>query len=527
MRKDLLAPTPGYLGLVTILVIAAILRLAWVLVVPIDPISDPAAYTTFARNLLAHGVYGFEPDQPIAIWPPGTAAVYAAVFALPGADFAAAKAFNVAVSLLNVMLVWQVGRQLFDDLSGRVAALVMAVWPQMIYFTTLIASEPIFIAVLLIAVLCWDRARQMGLGWLVAAGILFGLACYVRSVALLLPIALTLGTLVAGGMGPARALLRLAVTLAMMAAVISPWTIRNHQVFGTTVVMSSNFGSTFYMGNGPGTTGRHASAQVPAEVEERLEGLSQPERSSVLADLAKEEIVAHPGAFILRSLNKLRIIHDRETIGVACQMDLIAELEAEQIASLGKDIPDFKAGDTIRVGYKVTEGTRTRVQNYEGVCIAARMATASPDRSRCARSPSAKAWNVCSRCIRPISSRSRWCAAAASAARSCTTCARAAANRPGSPRTPPTSPNRARKRKEPDDEKRHPSRLPRDRREDDQWRCHPDALDLGRRRRPAVARHRPHRAPGLDRRHLAPDGHRRPRVEVQEEIRGPRLLSQS
>ncbi len=33
-------------------------------------------------------------------------------------------------------------------------------------------------------------------------------------------------------------------------------------------------------------------------------------------------------------------------------------------------IPDFKAGDTIRVGYKVTEGTRSRVQNYEGVVIA-------------------------------------------------------------------------------------------------------------------------------------------------------------
>ena len=50
-------------------------------------------------------------------------------------------------------------------------------------------------------------------------------------------------------------------------------------------------------------------------------------------------------------------------------MNLIAQLEAEQIAALGNDIPDFKAGDTIRVGYKVTEGTRTRVQNYEGVCI--------------------------------------------------------------------------------------------------------------------------------------------------------------
>ena len=50
-------------------------------------------------------------------------------------------------------------------------------------------------------------------------------------------------------------------------------------------------------------------------------------------------------------------------------MDLIAQIEAEQIAALGNTSPDFKAGDTIRVGYKVTEGTRTRVQNYEGVCI--------------------------------------------------------------------------------------------------------------------------------------------------------------
>ena len=51
-------------------------------------------------------------------------------------------------------------------------------------------------------------------------------------------------------------------------------------------------------------------------------------------------------------------------------MDMIAQIEAEQIASLSKDIPDFKAGDTIKVGYKVTEGSRSRVQNYEGVCIA-------------------------------------------------------------------------------------------------------------------------------------------------------------
>ena len=51
-------------------------------------------------------------------------------------------------------------------------------------------------------------------------------------------------------------------------------------------------------------------------------------------------------------------------------MDIIAQIEAEQIASLGKDIPDFKPGDSLRVGFKVTEGTRSRIQNFEGVCIA-------------------------------------------------------------------------------------------------------------------------------------------------------------
>ena len=50
-------------------------------------------------------------------------------------------------------------------------------------------------------------------------------------------------------------------------------------------------------------------------------------------------------------------------------MNLLQQLEAEQIEALGKSIPDFAPGDTVRVGYKVTEGTRTRVQNYEGVCI--------------------------------------------------------------------------------------------------------------------------------------------------------------
>lgn len=53
-------------------------------------------------------------------------------------------------------------------------------------------------------------------------------------------------------------------------------------------------------------------------------------------------------------------------------MNLIQTLEAEQIAKFlnNKTIPVFRPGDTLKVGVKVIEGERTRVQNYEGVCIA-------------------------------------------------------------------------------------------------------------------------------------------------------------
>ena len=53
-------------------------------------------------------------------------------------------------------------------------------------------------------------------------------------------------------------------------------------------------------------------------------------------------------------------------------MNLIEQLEQEEIARLGKTIPDFAPGDTVVVGVNVVEGERKRVQVFEGVVIAKR-----------------------------------------------------------------------------------------------------------------------------------------------------------
>jgi large subunit ribosomal protein L19 len=71
-----------------------------------------------------------------------------------------------------------------------------------------------------------------------------------------------------------------------------------------------------------------------------------------------DNIERHPGAARTRSLK--------------ATMNLIQTLEQEEIARLGKKIPEFAPGDTVVVSVNVVEGTRKRVQAYEGVVIAKR-----------------------------------------------------------------------------------------------------------------------------------------------------------
>ncbi len=53
-------------------------------------------------------------------------------------------------------------------------------------------------------------------------------------------------------------------------------------------------------------------------------------------------------------------------------MNIVQQIGQEEIARVteGKEIPNFRPGDTLRVNYKVVEGERERIQAFEGVCIA-------------------------------------------------------------------------------------------------------------------------------------------------------------
>lgn len=296
-----------------ILVLALALRVVWVMVVPIERVSDSLAYDTFARNIIEHGVYGWTPEEPGAYWAVGAAGIYAGAYTLFGVNDFAVIFVNLLSSLLAVWCVAVLGQRWFDETVGRLAALLLAIWPLLIQYTSILASELHFIALFLLGMVIWEHARfktLRGLVLIALAGLVFGLATYVRPIALLVPAALAIAALLQspkqGLVLSARAVL---VTIVIF-AVISPWSARNERIFGEPVFVSTNFWPNFWMGNNPETTGEYQPLPPAAEQAGEIE------RAAITKELAVAYLKEDPLGFVGRTLLKAFSLHNRETIGV-------------------------------------------------------------------------------------------------------------------------------------------------------------------------------------------------------------------
>lgn len=298
--------------LALILGLALGLRLIWAALIPVEPVSDSNAYDNFARNIALHGVYGWTPEEPSAFWAVGPSAIYGLGYWLFGVDYGVVVALNVAASLAIVWLLHHLGRIYHSDTAGQIAALAFALWPLTIQFTTVLSSELFFMALSLGGLAAWEQTKRDGRWvWWLVAGVLWAGASYVRPIALLLPITLAMAEVLRGSLSLRRALAGMVGTLVVMAMLIAPWSYRNTQLMGAPVLISTNFGVNFWMGNNPETTG---GFQDPGPEFGRMDELV---RAKILKDEAMAYIKAEPGAFVQRTLWKAVKLHERETIGVA------------------------------------------------------------------------------------------------------------------------------------------------------------------------------------------------------------------
>ncbi len=313
MMKVSMFPKVANLSIWVVVSFGLVLRVLWALFVQVDPTSDSAAYEVFATNIVEHGVYGFTPDKPSAYWAVGTSGIYAFGYMVFGTGSALSVVIlNLFSAVIVIWALFDLGSRWFSHAAGLWAAILFAIWPITIQFTTVLASEVHFMALSLLALSAWDRSSQSlrGVGFVIAAGLCLGAATYVRPIALLIPAALAIASLLRTFRIPWWDLLKAALTTVMIFAIVSPWSARNERIFDEPVFMSTNFWPNFWMGNHPDTNGGYTP--LPEATQE----MTETERAAYMKDLAIADLEAAPFAFVWRTVWKSVRLYERETIGV-------------------------------------------------------------------------------------------------------------------------------------------------------------------------------------------------------------------
>jgi 4-amino-4-deoxy-L-arabinose transferase-like glycosyltransferase len=294
--------------LLAVTAIGMSLRIVWALLVPNVPLSDAYIYFATARNIVESGFYGIEANKPFAYWPMGASLIYAAGFAVFGVHAWSATLVNLVAGALSVWTTGLLARRWFDGKVAIVASTIVAVWPSLIMYATIMASEIFFIVLVNIALLMWsEKNAPLKSGLLAGAAI--GAAIAVRPVALLAPFVFAIASALGGGFSR-RSVAMLFATIIAAAAVVAPISAYNSARHGAFVLVSTNAGANLWMGNNPQSTGGYMD--LPSHVE----GLTELQRDEVLRAEARAFITENPGKTIQLFFRKLVDTHIRETIAV-------------------------------------------------------------------------------------------------------------------------------------------------------------------------------------------------------------------
>lgn len=258
---------------------------AYVVVKPVtDPADDSHAYYALAKALYEEGSFGGPSFRDSSDWSPGAPLLYAASFyATAGAREGTARIIEALFGVAAILVVFLLGERLGGRSAGLLAAFAVAVYPPFIHSTGELMSEPPAILTLPAAVLAflWAAEQERLRAWLLP-GLLFGLTAMFRPEYLFVGAAFVALAAIRVGLARGRrsglasaGLLALALLLPIV-----PWTIRNADVLGRVVPISTGGGKALYVGTFLPADGEYQ--RVKALLVERYEHRSLDPNSAAL-----------------------------------------------------------------------------------------------------------------------------------------------------------------------------------------------------------------------------------------------------
>ena len=240
--------------LLWIVLVGLAIRLGVALLFAPPLFSDDIDYVAIGKLLARGGGYLLD-GSPTAYRPPGYPYFLSLFFRLFGDSLTPVRLAQAAFDMVSCLLVFSIGRKLFDDRVGLIAAGIFAFFPMQILYVSIMMTETLFTVTFLGVVrICMESritTRRALLG-----GLVLGVGTLIRPTLLLLPCALFAGRW--GRRESLRLDLRAFLLMgAVCLVVLLPWLIRNEEQFGR-LTLTSNTGVNFWMGNHPGASGSYS-----------------------------------------------------------------------------------------------------------------------------------------------------------------------------------------------------------------------------------------------------------------------------
>ena len=275
----------------------------WSLNEPPAPGSDPYECELIAENLVSgagfRGISWGQPEQHVTAYrPPVTPVTWALFFAAFGHRFDVIRLADIAFGTISLLLLFLIGRRMFAERVGLMAAAALALWPAALALTGSLMTETLYVMLELLFIwLCLragDRPTLIRFG---LAGLCAGLATLTRPNMLLLLPLLPFWSLIVFR-SDRRAMVKSLAVPALAVAVIAPWTVRNYQVFHKIIPVSTLSGTNMLIGNNdlvlqyPDRIGYFLDDKVPG-FEEHARGLNEAERDELAMQMTKSWLWSH------------------------------------------------------------------------------------------------------------------------------------------------------------------------------------------------------------------------------------------
>ena len=227
-------------------------------------------YEQIARNVAAGHGFVFRAGESPVLWrPPLYVYILALFYSLMRDPYPLVVGLQIVLSGATAAIAFRIGERIFSRTVGALAALAVSVYPIFMYNCLRLMPEALFSLVLAVAVLLLiDYLRASRWTTSVALGLLLGVASLLKASAMLLPLFILAGMLLAPRGRTLRTLEHWAVLAFAMALTILPWTLRNYRVSGDLIPIDSSGGYAFWVGNRLETDGQDDDPLPPEQIEE-------------------------------------------------------------------------------------------------------------------------------------------------------------------------------------------------------------------------------------------------------------------